>query len=189
MNQEPAASSRNEDLPVIDATIPATDHKNASGGKGSDRKTLGRTLVAESETVPPEVKWEAEHRSYHDKFWGILYLCAFLTFVISGSVLLTKAQPRYEWVSADVDTDSGITIHDGMTVRVVSSHFRDDVAQCCASKVDTANDDPWDLCSELTADTAIRRRLQVSDGDDGQSTTSSFRESKLEPGDGMFVSR
>jgi Plasma-membrane choline transporter len=156
-----------------------------------------RTLVSESETVHPEVKWQPENRHFHDKMWGILFLVAWAAFFGLGMVLVKNANPRYEWISSGLMNTSSTNTEPGMIpVRVVSSHFRDDVATCCAKKGENNLTGYYDLCSELTADSVIHRRLSKFirrlpddfevDGFNDDDFLSNATTSKLEQGDGVF---
>lgn len=155
-----------------------------------DETSPPRAVVAASDTVPPKVNWE--ERQFTDKVWGVLYLLALIAFLACGFTLMSKAHPRYTFHEATVTTDeiNGIEIYETVEVRVVSDHFKDSVAQCCANKGGV--DDGWDLCSELTLDDAVRRRrLQFEERrrlqeEDDTSTPATLHKSKLEQGDGMF---
>lgn len=81
-------------------------------------------LVTASETVRPEVRFESEHRKFHDKPWGLLYVLSFLSFLTLGFFLVANAHPRYEWIQATLENATAFGNSD--TIRIVSSHFRDD---------------------------------------------------------------
>ncbi|CAB9518394.1 Plasma-membrane choline transporter [Seminavis robusta] len=161
-------------------------------------KSGRRIFVAESETVSPEVKWQPHHRKYHDKVFGILYLLAMVSFFITGGVLLANAHPRYDWVEVINNGDKNNNTGVPATVRVISSHFRADVETCCANKL-SSDEYSFDLCSELNAETALRRRLSQTiralpesstdddyPKDDDLWEDNAVRTSKYEFGDGMF---
>eukprot|EP00550_Attheya_septentrionalis_P001817 CAMPEP_0198282040 /NCGR_PEP_ID=MMETSP1449-20131203/1904_1 /TAXON_ID=420275 /ORGANISM="Attheya septentrionalis, Strain CCMP2084" /LENGTH=653 /DNA_ID=CAMNT_0043978111 /DNA_START=139 /DNA_END=2100 /DNA_ORIENTATION=- len=120
-----------------------------------------RTLVAASETVPAKVSWEPENRTFHDKWWGVLYVLAVITYLSTGFFLVAKAESRYQ---RDPVTD----------VRFVSNQFYNDVNTCCINKR-YPGEFEYDLCVELDSDTANQRRLE------GSNSTSRY-----EQGDGIF---
>ena len=138
-----------------------------------------RPIVAESETVPPKVNWE--NRVFTDKIWAFVYLAAFASYLACGATLWARANPRFEFIDAGNET-----------VRVVSEYYRNDVEQCCATRIEDNSVIvlfDFDLCDDLTVDNAVRKRqLQWEEHrrlqEDGDSTTSP--NSKLQPGDGMF---
>ena len=172
-------------VPVILAEVP---------DKG--RRTAGPLLVAESETVRPHVAWEPEHRQYHDKVWGIVYLVAWMAFLACGFTLVANAHTRYTFhsVAADGNATEASTFNE-RTLRVVTDHYQADAQKCCATKAtflatqgDTTSGSIFDVCSELTLEDAGRRRgrrhLQFSTED--EDTTGTLSDSKFEFGDGMF---
>jgi len=130
---------------------------------------IERELVATSDTVPPKVLWQREHRRYTDKAWGILYVLFFLAFIATGLVLVVNSRPRYE---RDATTD----------LKVVSQYFLQDATQCCQGIVDRGETPSWfDLCHQLGDETTSatagttqdrhRRRMNAGesrfDGDEG----------------------
>ena len=191
----------NDELPVILAQVPSAN--NDSKRRTKQFPPGHRTLVAESETVRPEVQWEPDQRQYHDKVWGIVYLVAWMAFLACGFTLVAKSHARYTFHTLQVDG-----VETPQTVRVVSDHFQADAQKCCddkdtlvAANGDTTTGVTFDVCSELSLDSAGQRRRQrhlqqvtddnddtTGNGDDFFSSSSpkTYSDSKLEPGDGMF---
>ena len=70
---------------------PVDDMSNVPLEKGeemeSEMEVSTQRLVAASETVPPIVSFEKETRMTHDKWWLVLYILAYVTFIGAGSVL------------------------------------------------------------------------------------------------------
>eukprot|EP00978_Attheya_sp_CCMP212_P029474 scaffold104840_cov53-Attheya_sp.AAC.3 len=128
---------------------------------GEEPVRTARTLVAASETVPAKVSWEPENRTFHDKWWGVLYVLAVIAYLSTGFFLVAKAESRYQ---RDPVTD----------VRFVSNQFYNDVNTCCINKRYPGEFD-YDLCVELDSDAANQRRLE------GSNSTSRY-----EQGDGIF---
>jgi hypothetical protein len=175
-------------------------------------------LVAPEDTVPPQVKWEPEHRKWNDKFWGILYALAFAAYLGCGFTLVAKAHARWDFhqVLSKVDEVNGIAILEEVTVRTVSQYFYNEAVQCCGGQ---AAEDPFmvmfdddlvvnhvyispNLCHHLTKDHVVRRKLQAIQANNGfvsddpetndgywASLLDAPPDSKFEQGDGMFVSK
>jgi len=157
-----------EAIPVVEAYHPTSsgDKKKKKGSPAIvDHASPPRTLVAESETVRPEVAWKPEQRVYTDKIWAGVYLAVFLAWLACGLTLVGKAHARYEWFPTENATTrgDGFTSTTSQTVRVVAPHYQTTVQQCCASKpyneqVHGDFSSLWDLCSELTVDESANRR-------------------------------
>ena len=123
-DRQPPVLVQNDVVKGDDAEIPVALAANVASTSAPKRQRPDGLcmLVEPSETVPPEVKWEPESRKFHDKPWGFLYALAFLAFIGTGSFLVANANPRYEWVTLENTT----ALENSDTIRVVSSHFRDD---------------------------------------------------------------
>lgn len=134
----------------------------AMAAKTSRDNSEGRTLVAVDETVPREVLWQPEHRTFTDIVWGALYILSYIVFLACGTFIAVNSHSRFY---RDEETDE----------RLVSDFYHDDVIQCCED-IDKRGDTftPGSLCDHLGDEYDFGRRgrrLKVGDsrydGDEG----------------------
>jgi len=108
-----------------------------------------RRIVASSDTVPPEVKFEG--RTVTDIWFGVFYVLSYITYLTLGFYIVGNAHPRYEGEGDD---------------RSISSYFLEDAQKCCASDIASGQ-----MCYVLDPDDDDNRRLQAGtskfDGDEG----------------------
>mmetsp|Transcript_12399 Transcript_12399/g.18212 ORF Transcript_12399/g.18212 Transcript_12399/m.18212 type:complete len:692 (-) Transcript_12399:104-2179(-) len=112
----------------------------------------GGNVVLPKDTVPRQVLWQREHRSYTDKWWGVAYIVAYLAFLGCGTTISLNSNLKYESL-----------ITDGPTY--VAKYFQDEVVDCCKSIADgdSASASVYDLCDELPPDLLGRRHRVLAE--------------------------
>ena len=130
--------NKNNDSPPDFVWIPLDNNINMVAANGASMPV--------SDTVPPQVLWQREHRKYTDKWWGLIYLLAYIAFLGCGIAISVNSHEKYDVVSDGNGTDT----------YYVSSHYEADVKQCCKSFEDKDVDDyfiiftnSYNLCGSL----------------------------------------
>lgn len=108
----------------------------------------GSTLVNAEDTVPPKV--EFKNRNVTDKWWGVLYILSYISFITCGFVVASQAKERYIYT-------------DGVRTGI-SEHYQSDVETCC---LESGNQGSACYYLNSNEDRRLQSGTSKFDGDEG----------------------